>query len=733
VIKEVLGVGGFGVTYLAEHEILEKRFAIKEHFPSQFAVRDSSSDRLTPTDVATYQWALDCFLREARLLARLRHPNIVVVSDVLEANNTGYMVLEYERGRSLDNWLRSLGHPPTQSELDALVPPLLAALSYIHARGLLHRDIAPDNIILREGDGSPCLIDFGAAREAVANRSQAMSAVVKPGYSPPEQYARSGKAQGPWSDIYALAATLYRAVTGKPPAEATERQLLDELKPVSETLDGEHGYRATFLAAIDAGLQLNTDERPQSVEQLWLKLTEQEAQQPSHLLERFYQRPAPVGGPPELVPEPLTLRQRLLRIVAPPGPLAGALAGQLASGRLEAWLRSNWAPVLWVLIVGVSWWPVISLIDGIGVWSIGPSLLKTSFFVVLLPLLVMWLVLPWPLLFWRMHVMHPAATLIVCLITVVHTTFAGFGIAALGFIGVTGELTNTSRVTALNCGIVGLLISIGVVAWRLNNWRTTLPKVRPVSVLAARRRLPQWHKAIFVALVALIATLVVQRYQVWLGTTLRPHLSTVEQQNERVPKKDEATLKKDEATKAIMRSPLKATEEAAPSREANALTEQLSDLARVLHSISIEGDRLRAETQRLRDARARLAALEESKRQALAERQAELTQLRQAATTEVTERHSKDLQADIDKINAERERMNARLMETAAILQQSEDQLNLVESRLRELDSQDKHLREMLEARRGSDRQIEGTLKQDEAALKKDEASAVPTPIPANP
>jgi serine/threonine protein kinase len=253
-VEEVLGVGGFGVTYLAEHELLKKRFAIKEHFPTQFAVRDSASGRLAPTDVATYQWALDGFLREARLLARLRHPNIVVVSDILEANNTGYMVLEYERGRSLDDWLRSLGRPPTQAELDALVSPLLAALSYIHARGLLHRDIAPDNIILREGDGSPCLIDFGAAREAVANRSQAMSAVVKPGYSPPEQYARSGKAQGPWSDIYALAATLYRAVTGKSPAEATERLLLDEHEPASERLDGGHGYRETFLAAIDAGL-----------------------------------------------------------------------------------------------------------------------------------------------------------------------------------------------------------------------------------------------------------------------------------------------------------------------------------------------------------------------------------------------------------------------------------------------------------------------------------------------
>src|SRR5215831_13172522 len=117
----------------------------------------------------------------------------------------------------------------------------------------------------------------------------------------------------------------------------------------------------------------------------------------------------------------------------------------------------------------------------------------------------------WPLLFWRMQGVHPAATLIVCLITVVHTTLGGFGIAALGFIAVTGELTNTSRVTALSCGIAGLLPSIGVVSWRLNNWRTPQPKRRPVSALAAWRRLPLWQKAIFVVLVTFIATIVVER------------------------------------------------------------------------------------------------------------------------------------------------------------------------------------------------------------------------------
>src|SRR5262249_53521097 len=137
-------------------------------------------------------------------------------------------------------------------------------------------------------------------------------------------------------------------------------------------------------------------------------------------------------------------------------------------------------------------------------------------------------VLPWPVLVWRMRGMHPAGTLIICLITLVHTTVAGYGIAALCFIAVTGELTNTSRLTALNCGVAGLLISIGAVAWLPNHWRIPLRRLRPISELVPRRHLTWWYNAIFVALVALIATVVVERKQAWVGTTKKPYLPTVE-------------------------------------------------------------------------------------------------------------------------------------------------------------------------------------------------------------
>ena len=198
-IQSVIAAGGFGITYLGTHDALQRACAIKEHFPRQFAYRDSASSDVRPTDPATYGWALDRFIQEGRSLARCSHPNVVGVADVFEANGTAYMVLNYEDGASFKNWLDGLKRPPTQAEIDRLLAPLLDALDFVHGQGLLHRDIAPDNIMIRT-DGTPCLIDFGAARQAMAQRSQVMSAIVKTGYSPPEQYTTSGKAQGPWSD-----------------------------------------------------------------------------------------------------------------------------------------------------------------------------------------------------------------------------------------------------------------------------------------------------------------------------------------------------------------------------------------------------------------------------------------------------------------------------------------------------------------------------------------------------
>jgi hypothetical protein len=184
---------------------------------------------------------------------------------VFEANSTAYMVMRFEIGLSFENWLANLERPPTQGELDTVIAPLLDALEVMHKADFLHRDIAPDNIIIR-ADGTPVLLDFGAARRGAAPVSDTLSGVVKAGYSPHEQYTSDGRLQGPWSDIYAFGSTLYRAVTGKAPEEATLRFDKECIEPATKAAKGR--YRRRFLAAIDACLKVLPSERPQSVAEL---------------------------------------------------------------------------------------------------------------------------------------------------------------------------------------------------------------------------------------------------------------------------------------------------------------------------------------------------------------------------------------------------------------------------------------------------------------------------------
>ena len=262
VIRSVLGAGGFGITYLAQHELLGRNYAIKEYIPDEFSYREGQSVRSTSHSEPTYRWGLERFLAEARALARFKHPSIVNVVSVFELNDTAYMVLDYERGRDLGVWLKELGRPPTQGETDRIVLALLSALDAVHEHGLLHRDIAPDNILIRD-DGTPVLIDFGSARESVRGRSKVMSAIVKRGYSPPEQYTSRPALQGAWSDIYALAATIYRMLSGEIPLDATDRMLDDDLPPLVSRVRGT--YRLSFIRAIEHGLRLQSRDRPQSV------------------------------------------------------------------------------------------------------------------------------------------------------------------------------------------------------------------------------------------------------------------------------------------------------------------------------------------------------------------------------------------------------------------------------------------------------------------------------------
>jgi hypothetical protein len=263
-IDRVLGAGGFGITYLADEVALARAVTIKEYFPSDFAARNASHEAVPRSQDCSgdYRWGLDRFIEEAQTLARFDHPNIVRVYRYFRANNTGYMVLHFEEGQSLKNWLKGLNRAPRQKELDALVAPLLEALEMVHKADFLHRDIAPDNVIIRK-NGAPVLIDFGSARGEIAAHSKTVSALVKPGYSPYEQYAETSRQQGPWTDIYALAATLYHAVTGKRPPDAPSRMVHDELVPAREA--ALSSYRPGFLKAIDRALSLDIKDRPQSI------------------------------------------------------------------------------------------------------------------------------------------------------------------------------------------------------------------------------------------------------------------------------------------------------------------------------------------------------------------------------------------------------------------------------------------------------------------------------------
>jgi serine/threonine protein kinase len=230
-IGKVLGQGGFGITYLAWDSILDLKLAIKEFFPMGLVAR-SSGNAQVETYVGDqgeqFSFGLDRFLGEAKTLARFsEHPNIVTVRDFFKENNTAYMVMNYLEGVTLQNYFADKGGIiPVEQALEIFMP-VLDALKEVHNVGILHRDISPDNIFINQG-GRVILIDFGAARQAMGDKSKSLSVIMKAGYSPPEQYQSRGK-QGPWTDIYAVAATMYRAITGQTPSEAIDRMAEDDL------------------------------------------------------------------------------------------------------------------------------------------------------------------------------------------------------------------------------------------------------------------------------------------------------------------------------------------------------------------------------------------------------------------------------------------------------------------------------------------------------------------------
>jgi serine/threonine protein kinase len=260
-LESVLGAGGFGMTYLGWDTNLEKHVAIKEYLPTDLAVRalDGSVVPITTELKFNYQWGLDRFILEARTLAKFSHPHIVRVNRYFEAHGTGYMVMDYEKGQSLNQILKA--GQPDEARLKGILMPLLDGLQAVHATGFLHRDIKPANIFVRES-GSPVLIDFGASRQALGGATKSITAVLTPGYAPLEQYASDGN-QGPWSDIYAMAGVLYRAFVNDNPPDAVSRLKSDSVPAKLAALRGR--VSEPTLRAMEWALTLDEKSRPQSV------------------------------------------------------------------------------------------------------------------------------------------------------------------------------------------------------------------------------------------------------------------------------------------------------------------------------------------------------------------------------------------------------------------------------------------------------------------------------------
>ena len=259
----VLGYGGFGITYLGWNIALDIPVAIKEYLPADLATREQDLSVVPQTSQAAsdFQWGLERFLDEARTLARFQHPNIVRVHHFFEAHSTAYIAMDYVEGEDLSAYLTRKG-TLSEDELKGILYPLLDALEVVHQADFLHRDIKPGNIVLRDSDGSPVLLDFGAARQAIGVKSRSVTSIVTPGYAPIEQYSSRGR-QGAWTDIYALGGVCYRVLTGQVPEDATDRMRNDPLIPVSRWCVGQAS--SAFLSAIDAALSVDEGDRPQSV------------------------------------------------------------------------------------------------------------------------------------------------------------------------------------------------------------------------------------------------------------------------------------------------------------------------------------------------------------------------------------------------------------------------------------------------------------------------------------
>ena len=261
-VTRVLSCGGFSIVYLASDEN-EQPVAIKEYLPSSLALRRGGDalPSIADENIATFRYGMKCFFEEGRSLARLSHPNVVRVLNFFRANETVYMVMRYERGRTLQEHIQARRGTIRETFLRHVFTALLNGLREVHTNKLLHLDIKPANIYIRN-DGTPLLIDFGAARQTLTAEGLRLNPMYTPGFAPPEQY-KNREFLGPWSDIYSVGASMYASLAGVAPQSADARIERDRYVSATKLFSGK--YSRHLLETIDWCLQMDHMKRPQSV------------------------------------------------------------------------------------------------------------------------------------------------------------------------------------------------------------------------------------------------------------------------------------------------------------------------------------------------------------------------------------------------------------------------------------------------------------------------------------
>ncbi|QNP49168.1 serine/threonine-protein kinase [Diaphorobacter aerolatus] len=316
-IRALIGQGGFGAVYEAWDHVLERPVAIKEYLPSSLSARqsDGSVAPLSERHRETFDLGMRSFINEARLLAQFDHPSLLKVYRFWEDRGTTYLVMPLYRGRTLRQVLSQMAGNVREDWLLQMADAVTRALSVMHGANCFHRDIAPDNILLLDEDGRPVVLDFGAARRVITDKTQAITVILKPGYAPVEQYAEMpDMKQGAWTDVYALAAVLHVAVCGRPPPPSVARVMSDGYLPLAHNGQLRERFSLQLLEAIDNGLAVRPEHRPHSMGEFRALLgLEGSAGSTQPLISeaasfaqpRSLRQPVPDAEPPSAPPAPL--------------------------------------------------------------------------------------------------------------------------------------------------------------------------------------------------------------------------------------------------------------------------------------------------------------------------------------------------------------------------------------------------------------------------------------------